>query len=678
MINSIITTHHLSRLAIIYVRQSDPKQVRKNKESQAYQYQLAERAKALSWPDERIRVIDSDLGVTGATKDKRDGYKSLLAEVSLGKIGIIFGWEVSRLARNNSDWYQLLDLAALFGTLIADAEGIYDPRSYNDRILLGLKGTMSEAELHLIKMRLESGRMSQVKRGDYRQRLPAGLERVQDGIVMKDPDSQVRETIELVFRKFSELGSCAKVMRYFAQEKIKIPRRLPGGKIIFKIPTNSSVLDIVRNPAYAGAFVYGRRKSDPRNAKRGFRVPLDDWIHIEQDVYPAYITWQQFLDYSSRISQNYAAFINQPGKANGAPRNGLALLQGLTMCGNCGWNMKVNYAPNPWYFCDHKKKSVNGDYCPGHPAGPMDEAVLAAFFKAISPVQIDALESALTKKKEERAQLERHWQKVLKRAQFKSQQAQERYVAVDARNRLVAESLEAQWENSLHELRQLQAEYDDFSNKKDCDDFLSPELRERVQSISTSLPQLWLDGRISPMKMKELIRSLIDSVVLKKIVAEEVEVRIVWVSGGYWTLPVTKTIHKFSTSSKFEIIVSRIHSMWQELKSDEEIARQLTLEGFRSPRGATFLKNTVQSVRLKNGWNSLPKRRDSRVTPEGYLTPTNLARQLEINSQSVYKYIKKGFISDDHILRDKRYYIKDCNDMYNHLALSKASKKSSH
>lgn len=276
MLGSGINTHHLTRLAVIYVRQSDPKQVRNNKESQAYQYQLVERAKALGWPDDRIRVIDSDLGLTVATQDKRDGYKSLIAEISLGRVGIVFGWEVSRLARNNSDWYQLLDLIAVFGGLIADAEGVYDPRSYNDRMLLGLKGAMSEAELHLIKMRLESGRMSQVRRGEYRQRLPAGLERLPDGTVTKDPDAQVRETIELVFVKFAELGACMKVTQYRVREKVALPRRHPFGRgVVFKPPNRSAVLDILKNPAYAGAFIYGRSQTDPVKRDRRPRVPRE-------------------------------------------------------------------------------------------------------------------------------------------------------------------------------------------------------------------------------------------------------------------------------------------------------------------------------------------------------------------------------------------------------------------
>lgn len=271
--SSKISASHLARLAYIYVRQSSPKQVERNRESQVYQYQMSERARALGWNTERTRVIDSDLGLSGKTSEHRDGFKELVAEVSLGHVGIIFGYEVSRLARNNADWYHLLDLAAVFGTLIADSDGIYDTRLYNDRLLLGLKGTMSEAELHLLRLRLAAGRMSQVKRGAYRQLLPTGLVRLPDNRVVIDPDAQVRHTIKMVFAKFAELGSCRQVLLYLKRESILLPRRhLTGihkGQLLWKPPTDASVYAIICNPAYAGAFAYGRRASGRATATAG-------------------------------------------------------------------------------------------------------------------------------------------------------------------------------------------------------------------------------------------------------------------------------------------------------------------------------------------------------------------------------------------------------------------------
>lgn len=289
-----ITPAHRQRLAFIYVRQSTPKQVIQNQESQQYQYRLQLRAQELGWAAERVRVIDSDLGLSGSEAAGRSGFQELVAEISLGHAGIVFGYEVSRLARNNADWYHLLDLAAVFGTLIADNDGIYDPRLYNDRLLLGLKGTMSEAELHLLRQRLDAGRMNQVKRGAYRQRLPTGYLRLPDGEVIKDPDDQVRHVIELTFAKFEELGSAGKVMRYLREHGILFPRRQSAGPqanhLLWKVASESAVIEMLNNPAYAGAFVYGRRQNDPtlrkagRNATGNRRKPLAEWLHLQQNV----------------------------------------------------------------------------------------------------------------------------------------------------------------------------------------------------------------------------------------------------------------------------------------------------------------------------------------------------------------------------------------------------------
>ena len=297
-----ITDQHRARLAYIYIRQSTREQVLRHTGSQITQYQLVERAEGLGWSKERIQVIDSDLGVSARDSVARHGFKELVAEVSLGHVGIIFGSEASRLARNNRDWYHLLDLAAVFDTLIADYDGIYNLRLYNDRLLLGLKGTMSEAELHLLRQRMEAGRMRQIERGTYRQTLPTGLVRLPEGTVIKDPDTQVRHAVELVLTKFEEVGSCRQVLRYLRQSDILLPRRQTHGpqvgEVLWKGATHAGVYAFLTNPAYAGAFAYGRTQLDPTRRQPGrkdtgfTRKPMDEWIHIEQDVYPAYLSWQ--------------------------------------------------------------------------------------------------------------------------------------------------------------------------------------------------------------------------------------------------------------------------------------------------------------------------------------------------------------------------------------------------
>ena len=569
---------------------------------------------------------------------------------------------MSRLARNNSDWYQLLDLAATFWTLIADAQGVYDPRSYNDRMLLGLKGTMSEAEAYSLKMRLKSGCMNQVKRGEYRQRLPAGLERLPDGTVVKDPDAQVRETLELVFTKFEELRSCAKVMGYLAHHEIKLPRRLPRGGVIFRHPTDEAVTDIINNPAYAGAFVYGRRQTDLFKGVREHRMPMTKWIHLQHGVYPAYISWRKYLDNNAQINQNYGNFLAPRMKSKGSPRSGRALIQGLALCGNCGEHMRVNYVPKPRYYCAHKRRRAGGERCPSMPATPVDEAVLRAFFKAIAPSQLDALERVLVKRRDERGRLDRHWQRVLRRAEFNATRDQERFEAVDARNRLVAQTLEARWEESLAEVLRLRGEYEVFSNSADCD-HIPRELRAQLKNISSSLPQLWEGGSIPAVRMKELIRCLIDKVVLKSISAGEIEVRIVWVSGGGWGLSVKKSVFKCSDSPDYEKAVSRIKYLWELGLSDHEIARKLDSEGLRSPRTATFPPSAVQSIRLRRGWTRPPRGRTLKATPAGYIKPAELAHRMGVAPITVYRYIKKGVIPSKYLRFGDGCLIKDCDGM---------------
>jgi len=312
-----ITPIHLERKAVVYIRQSTTKQVRSNPESQRNQRALSERAQALGWPKERIVVLDADLGQSGASTTGRDDFTTLTADVALGHVGIIFGWEVSRLARNNADWYHLLDLAAVVGTLIADIEGVYDPRSYNDRLLLGLKGTMSEAELHMMRQRLDAGRLSKVERGDYIQHLPTGLVRLEDGRVELDPDEQVRRCIALVFSTFAEVGSGMKTLRSLKEHQLLLPRHqtsgLRKGELLWKKPTESIIIEILRNPAYAGAFVYGRRPTDPLRRKPGrrgsgvVRKPMEEWVTIQHGVYPAYITWEHYLRNQVRLADNTAA-----------------------------------------------------------------------------------------------------------------------------------------------------------------------------------------------------------------------------------------------------------------------------------------------------------------------------------------------------------------------------------
>jgi DNA invertase Pin-like site-specific DNA recombinase len=655
-----ITSAHHQRLAFIYVRQSTPKQVVQNQESQQYQYRLQLRAQELGWAAERVRVIDSDLGLSGSEAAGRSGFQELVAEVSLGHAGIVFGYEVSRLARNNADWYHLLDLAAVFGTLIADNDGIYDPRLYNDRLLLGLKGTMSEAELHLLRQRLDAGRMNQVKRGAYRQRLPTGYLRLPDGEVIKDPDNQVRHVIELTFAKFEELGSAGKVMRYLRQHSIMFPRRQNAGpqanQLLWKVASESAVTEMLRNPAYAGVFVYGRRQNDPtlrkagRKATGNRRKPLTEWLHLQQNVYPAYITWQQFQTNQEHIQQNGLRFTELREKAKGIIRSGPGLLQGVVVCGNCGHHMQTVYKHTPRYTCRGLiRTTIARSDCNSVRSHVVDDLVVQAFFEVLQPAQLDALEAILSSQQTERNRLERQWQDQLKRAQYEVHQAQRQYDAVDPENRLVAAELERRWETKLQQLRKVEEDYHHFQQTP-IPVTIPSELRELFQHVSSRLPELW--PSLSNAQKKELLRSLIQRVIIRRPTLDQLAVRIVWISGSYSDHTALTPIWREQDVSGFERMAERIRELCQTGYKDDEIAQLLSEEGFHSARLPYVTPISVLKIRLARDWHSPFEQRRGKDRVGDYFTVNGLTKLIETNESTVYRFIYRGIIPPEFVLHD--------------------------
>ena len=659
-----ITGLHLQRLACVYVRQSSLKQVEHNRESQVNQYQLAQRAVALGWHAERVQVIDADQGLSGQGSDYRQGFKDLVAAVSLGQVGIIFGYEVSRLARNNSDWYHLLDLAAVFGTLIADNDGIYDPRLFNDRLLLGLKGTMSEAELHLIRQRLDAGRLSQVRRGVYRQRLPTGYVRLPDGTVEKDPDDQVRHTIALVFSKFVELGSCYQVLRWFRQEQLLLPRfqtaGFHAGRLLWKPPSEAAIYDMLQNPAYAGTFAYGRRPTDPTRRTPGQRAtgvvrkPQAEWIHVQQDVYPAYISWEQYLANQERLHQNAARYHDQTQPRPGAPRAGQALLQGLATCGRCGHQMRIVYrgkrGGGPRYICIALAKQFGEAQCQSLHGRSIDVAVVAAFFAALAPAQLNALDAILAEQQAECDVLERQWQERLARVRYDAQLAERQYDAVDPANRLVAAELERRWEAQLVQLQTAQDGYARFQQTPPPTS-ISPELRQQLAHISETLPSVWQGDQLRAADKKALLRSLIQRVILKRTALDTVEAKIVWVSGHYSVVTVHPPIHREQDVTGYPTLVSRIEALWHQGMDDAQIAQHLTAEGLRSARSTGVSPVAVQKIRLARGWYlSLHQSRKAEEV-DGYWTPAGLAAQLGVERTWVYRRIYRKLIAARYLTR---------------------------
>jgi DNA invertase Pin-like site-specific DNA recombinase len=642
-----VTARHRERMACVYVRQSTPRQVQRNRESQRNQYALVERAVALGWRPERVQVIDADLGQSGQDGGRR-GFQELVAEVSLGRVGIVLAYEASRLARRNADWYALLDLATVVGVLIADVDGVYDPRSYNDRLLLGLRGMLSEAELHLLRLRLEAGRMRQVERGTYRQQLPTGLVRLGDGRVVHDPDQRVQRTLAHVFARFRALGSCQKVLRSLRDEGVPLPRRQTNGPdagtLVWKAPSEGAVYDILRNPAYAGAFVFGRHAVNPeraagRAARRVHRPP-EEWAVVRRDAYPPYIEWEEFMANLARLRDNASAFAR---RARGVPRSGHALLAGLVVCGHCGRQMHVVYRRQPCYRCAALQKVFGHRGCLHLPAPGIDAAVVEAFFAALAPAELDLLDEVLAAQQADHARLLQQHADRVRQAEYEAQLAHKQYDAVDPDNRLVAAELERRWEVALRALAAAR-EAAERAERTPPSATLEPALAAQLRDVGRHLPALWASGRLTPAHQKELLRSLVRRVVLARPAPARLEVTVVWVSGAVTPVTLQPPTYRTTDVPRYDELADRIAALSGAGYPDKEIAARLTEEGFRSARQASVTAGVVGKIRRWHGGVATRRQFQSRDRIDGRWTTHGLARELNVRRTWLYPRIAAGAI----------------------------------
>src|SRR5213080_2521582 len=395
--SELITPNHLQKKAVIYIRQSTLTQVIINQESLRLQYALEQRAQSLGWRAEDVEVIDADLGLTGASASHRVGFQELVTRVTLGQVGIILSVDVTRLSRNCSDWYPLLDVCGYRGCLIADQDGVYDPGSANGRLLLGLKGQLSELELHTIRTRMTAGLLNKAQRGELALSLPIGLVRNAIGKVRKEPNREIQDRLDLIFTTFLRLRSASKVLQFLNAHDLSLPRRDHFGDVIWKKPTVAAILQTLKNPAYAGAFVYGKTRSirkDPASPQtQEVRLPMDQWKIRVNDVYPAYIAWETFEQIHQMLLDNYAAY--DRNKSRGVPRDGAALLHGIVYCGECGHKMVVQYKNGTRYLCNYLRQQYHVPVCQYIHADPVDERIVEAFFQALSPVELDVYAAAV-------------------------------------------------------------------------------------------------------------------------------------------------------------------------------------------------------------------------------------------------------------------------------------------
>jgi len=642
----IAQPHHLRRKAVIYIRQSTGHQVLTNTESQQLQHAMREHAQHLGWPDERIEVVETDLGRTAQSTDRRDGYKALLAEVALGQVGIVLSYESTRLSRNCTDWYPLLDLCAYNQCLIADRDGVYDAATPNGRLLLGMKGIVSEVELHTLRGRLIAGVQQKAQRGDLALILPAGLLRQSDGVVVKDPDRAVQHAITLVFQTFVERRSASQVVRLFRDQGLRLPRRHRNCDTVWRTPTVAAVIAILRNPAYAGTFAYGKTQTQvPPGGGRPQqrRLPSSQWKVIVHDRYPAYVTWETFARIEAILADNYATY--GQNQRRGVPRQGAAMLQGLVSCGRCGHKMAVQYKGGTQYLCTYLRSRAQAPVCQRVRADPVDQYVVNAFFDALAPAELDLYEQALEQRRQQHLEIDRAQHYTLQRLEHAADQARRRYEEVDPAYRLVAAELERRWEAALQALQEAQEQYARLQQKPEVDASLAipPELREAFCSLGQSLPTLWRQETLSRAQRKALLRCLIDKVVLDRRTPDTIATRIVWRGGALSELEVPCSIGRLADLSNFSQLETQILRLESQGKSDEDIAQLLTLKGFRSSHHAELLPSTVRLIRLRHGrlhryWGPRPRR------VSGSLTVPQIATAVGVKPHWIYHLISRDRI----------------------------------
>jgi DNA invertase Pin-like site-specific DNA recombinase len=640
---SKVTAEHLKRDAYLYIRQSSLRQVLENTESTERQYALRRRAIALGWHQEQIIVIDHDQGHSGAFILEREGFQRLVADVGLGKAGIVMGLEVSRLARNCADWHRLLEICALSHSLILDEDGLYDPAHYNDRLLLGLKGTMSEAELHVLKTRLIGGMLNKAQRAELVIPLPIGLIYDEDQKVILDPDQQVQQAIRLFFATFERLGSAWATVQYFHQQGLSFPRRgrAGSGEVAWQQLTYNIALDTLHNPRYAGAFCFGRTRTwrDVAGKIHCQELPREQWRFLQKEVHPGYILWDQYLSNLQRLLDNHAGH----GKPSGPPREGPALLQGLVVCGKCGRLMTVRYHQRggqltPDYVCQRRCVDHAEAVCTTIPGGGIDEAVGKLLVESLSPL---ALEVALNVQGEIQQRLDearRLRQQQVQRAQYEADRARLRYMRVDPNHRLVADTLEAQWNEKLRVLAQTQEE----RSKQDRVDSaaITEEQKTKIRALASDLPKLWNDPKTADRERKRIVHLLLEDATLRREhETREALVQLRFRSGATRELHVPLPKPSWMLKQTKAEVISEIDRLL-DTHTEEEIARQLNERGWCSGSGFAFSLRMVD--RLRRDYHI--KSRYQRLREKGLLTNEEVAQMIGGPANGVNHWRKAGVL----------------------------------
>jgi DNA invertase Pin-like site-specific DNA recombinase len=673
-----ITASHLARQAIVYLRQSSAAQVEHNRESTDRQYALASKARALGWPDERVVVIDEDLGLSGSGAVARSGFARLTAEVALAHVGLVLGLEVSRLARNNAEWYRLIDLAGLTDTLIGDADGLYHPALFNDRLLLGLKGTMSEAELHVLRARLNGGIRNKAARGELRRGLPVGFVWGQaEGEVCFHPDEAVVTAIRTVFARFSETGSARRVWLWFRSEGHKFPLQLhQGGEIRWVEASYTAIHHVLTNPVYAGAYAYGKTRQETvldaggGRRKRLRHLPRSEWQVLIPEHHPGFIDWQSYEANQERIACN-----TRPGphKASGAVREGSALLQGLARCGHCGRRLHTHYRgrnSSPGYHCPGKVLvEGRGVYCLNIGGIQIDEAVTRAFIAALEPAGLAATLAAAERLESDREAALKQWRLGVERASYEAQRAERRYRAVDPDNRLVARGLEREWEERLRALDAAKAELE--RRERQQPRVISQAERDRLLALGPDLAAVWRAATTAPQDRKELLRTIVEEVIVKverDNAAAHLTLR--WKGGALDEIDLTLPRSRPATIRTDEDTIALVRRLAVHYP-DSVIAGILNRQGRTTAYGHRFIAGRVGN--LRRHWDipcfepttvGLQPTGLSRTKPEGeLLTITKAAVVLGVAPSTIHRLLNDGIIAGEQLTPGAPWRIRLTDDL---------------
>lgn len=652
--NQKIKSAHLQRVAYVYVRQSTAAQVQYNRESTDRQYNLAQRAVALGWTKQQVNIIDEDLAQSGSSSAHRGGFTKMTAEVALGQVGLILSLEVSRVARNNADWYRLLDLCSVTDTLIGDEDGLYHPGLFNDRLLLGLKGTMAEAELHVIRARLEGGIRNKAARGELRRGLPVGFVwGEKDGEILFHPDQAVTGAIQTIFDKFAQMGSVRQVWLWFRSQDLRFPLQSNTlAEIRWVSPTYHSVHSILTNPVYAGVYAYGKTRQERfvdktgQVKKRVKRLPQSQWEVLIQNHHEGFIDWETYEMIQARIAKNTRPL---PHKASGAIREGSALLQRLATCGVCGRRLRVFYSgkhSTPGYYCaSNKVMEGRGEHCMRVGGVRIDQAVTDAFLDALTPAAVDASLLAEKNLEADHDASVAQWQLQVERLRYEADRAERRYRSVEPENRLVARTLELQWESCLCKLKEAEKEFD--RKQKQRPGRLTPDQRVRIRNLGEDVRQVWQASTTAHRDKKELLQLLLDEVNIS-VKREENKALLIlrWKGGVISDQEVNlrrRRVPPIRTDQDTIDLVRRLAAHYP----DAVITGILNRQGRKTARGDRFTANKIGN--LRRYWK-IPCFDAARAPSDGELVTIKKAADiLGIAASTVHRWLADGFIAGEQI-----------------------------